>query len=628
MAGAKRCIGLDLGSHSVKLAEMAIDRGGIRIVRMLSAPVTVGPDALEDERNAAIVAAVRGLIKEHKIPTRRAVFGMPGHTVFFRRIRLPRAPGPRLRQIVHFEARQLIPFPLEKTMVEFQVFDTEEEREVEVLLVAMKKETNQEFMRLIRRIGLRPIGITASTLALFNGQEIHRFNVKEWEEKSQSKGLLAFGKAGPKKAKKKKAKKGEEEPEEPVEEEIDEDIEMMAGGGFEEVRAYVNIGARTTELAICKGGGSETIGFIRPIPLGGNHVTAAIMKACKTDTFTQAEQIKLQQAACLSGIYEIEADTEKFNAEACQAATKVCDRLVAELRRSLDYFISQPDGVAVDLIVLSGGAAEMAFLASYIEERLGLPVETPRALGNGQIKTPSQYGEDFDYSPYRIAVGLAAQGLGISPVHVDFLPADIRATRDVSSQYAELAALAGVIGVMIFLSAQLGSGAEQNYRRIIDTLPQQVEQRETERRNLDEANRQRDRVTEKTQLLAQQLSAKDYWLDLMLQIQNIKPAGMLLTQVTCQPDRENPKIGQITIRGEAEQQAAITNFVRYLPQQSPMITNASLAILEQGRSTYFNKQISQFQLLLRVRTPQGRGRAVLTRLPRPPEIEHQAEPER
>ena len=180
MAGLKRCIGIDLGSYSVKIAEMAMDKGGLRVIRMVSAPLPVGPDALETERSSVMISTVRSLIKTNKISTKKAVFSMPGHTIFQRRLRLPRAPGPRLKQIIQFEARQVIPFPLEKTALRYQIFDTEEEREVEVLLVAMKKETNEAFMRMIRRMGLRPVGIGVSTLSLFNGQELHRFNMSDW----------------------------------------------------------------------------------------------------------------------------------------------------------------------------------------------------------------------------------------------------------------------------------------------------------------------------------------------------------------------------------------------------------------------------------------------------------------
>jgi len=643
MAGVKRCLGLDLGSHTVKLAEMAIDKGGVRIIRMISAPVPVGPDAAEEERSAAIISTVRGLLKQNKITTKKAVFSMPGQTVFVRRVRLPRAPGPRLTQIVHFEARQLIPFPLEKTMVQYQVFDSGEEREVEVLLVAMKKETNQEFMRLVRRIGLNPIGITVSPLGLFNGQELFRFNAKSWQEqKAGSGGLLGkFSLGGGKKAKaakpkkEKKAKKGKRkkgaEPEEPAvsltedlatfpKEGGEEEIEIAPGAAFEEVRAYVNIGARSTDLAICKSGGSKTAGFTRSIPLGGNQITGAILKACKCEAFAQAEAIKTTNTAVLSGTFEFEADRAGFDQHACAAATAVCDRLIAEVRRSLDYFISQPDGIAVDLVVLSGGSASLPYLPSYIEERLGLPVEVSTGLNNSQIKTPSQFGEDFDYSPFKIAVGLATQGLGISPIEIDFLPTDIRSMRDFSAQYAELVALGGFIAVMLFFSTQLGSANREEYTKRTFICQDYIQRQEPLQKALAKAKEERDKVQGKLAKISSQLPQRDFWLQFLLLVHQAKPAGVLVTGILCEADYMDPKQGTVKMMVEAEQAAAVTGFVGALNLMRDFVKkDPDLNPLGKSKSEHFQRDVVKFVITITVQNKDEKN--VLTHLGEKPAIE-------
>ena len=69
-------------------------------------------------------------------------------------------------------------------------------------------------------------------------------------------------------------------------------------------------------------------------------------------------------------------------------ATTVADTLIVEIRRSLEYFLSQPEGVAADSIVLSGGLSNLAFLDSYVEEKMGLPVEKA-SIKNPMIETKS-----------------------------------------------------------------------------------------------------------------------------------------------------------------------------------------------------------------------------------------------
>ncbi|MFP4379751.1 MAG: type IV pilus assembly protein PilM [Candidatus Sumerlaeia bacterium] len=588
MAGVKRCLGLDLGSHSVKLAEMAMDKDGIRVIRMLSAPVPVGPSAVEEERNAAIVSAVRGLIKENKISTKKTVFGMPGQTVFVRRIRLPKAPRPRLHQIVQFEARQLIPFPLEKTLLQYQVFDTDDDREVEVLIVAMKKDTNLEFMRLVRRTGLKPIGISVATLALYNGQELSRFRMQDWiEETGGSGGLL--GKGG---------KKGE------AEEEVSDDVDIISGGGFEEIRAYVNVGARSTDIAICKSGKyKDAVGFTRSIPLGGNHISSAIMKSLGCDTYTQAENIKHEETAAICGAFEIEEDSEKYNREASEAATKVCDRLVAEIRRSLDYFISQPDGVAVDLVMLSGGTSHLPYLPSFLEEKLGLPVELTKDLSNNNLKLPAQY-QDFDFSNHKIAVGLATQGLGISPLDVDFIPGDMATMRDFSNQYVELGILCAMIVAMIFFSMQMGTSTRIQYEQEAQAAEQQaapVRQKQSRIGNIED---ERKVVREKLEIISPFLADRDYWLNTIGSIQESKPAGVLVTAMVCTPDYQLPKEGSVLIFGEAKSAAGATAFVRALQARKERFTKTVLESPVTVRSSFSNDDVQKFRIRSRVVAPE------------------------
>jgi len=665
MARVKRCLGIDLGSHSVKLAEMALDGAGVRIIRMLAETLPVGPDATEEERNNATVNIIKGMMKKNRITTKHVVLCMPGQTVFVRRIRLPRATGSRLHQIILFEARQQIPFPLEKTIVEYQVFDTEKEREVEVLLVAMKRETNEEFMRLVRRIGLQPIGISITSLALFNGQDIQRINFKDISSKS---GGGLSGLLGGKKTTKKKSKKdatGEGTSGEGVDA-ADQEVLADLGGvpAFEEVRAYVNIGARSTDVAVCKPGEGASVGFIRSIPLGGNHVTLAIQKACGLETFTQAETLKIEKTAVLSGSFEFEADKTLYDMDACQAATQICDKLISEVRRSLDYFISQPDGVGVDVVVLSGGSALLGYLTGYVEERIGVPVELSSALGNDQIKCATSYGDEFDYTSFKIAVGLAAQGLGIGRLSVDFLPADVRSMRDFSGQYVEFAALIGFIGAMVFFGSQIGAESEAKYKLTKEKC-EGFTQKNTggiERARLTALESKRSQIESKATVLSDFVTPRDYWLRFLSHVYQSKPARLLLTQVVCQPNylgvtasgattggansgapgassgtalpsSSDPRSGIVWIAGEAEQLNVINTFVSDLeqskgasPNQRCVVKKATLFRYssQAEKSEYFAPNPS-IKFLIRVEVQDEEG-CLLTRLDSQPFMEQTALP--
>lgn len=633
MASARRCLGIDIGSHTIKIAELVLEKGELRLARLLSADMPVGPDAKLEERNSAITQTVRNLVKENKINTKEAVFCISGQSVFVRRIPLPKAPKARMQKMVYFESRQLIPFPLEQTLIEYQVFETEKENEVEVLLVAMKQETHKGFTRLIRRLGLKPIGVSVSPLALFNGQELSRF-VPEKGDGQKGGGLfggMALGgkKKGEKKSKKKDKKKAPEDDEnaEGMDDEIedfdalaDEDLELGAGG-FEEIRAYVNIGARTTDLAICKAN-SKNVGFTRSIPIGGIQITKSILNVCQLDTPNQAEKMKREQTAVLSGMFEFEADRSQYNELACNAATKVADRLIAEIRRSIDFFVAQPDGAAVDLVALSGGGARLSYLLSYMEERLGLPVELSASLGNEKIQVSPRLGEEVDAAEYKIALGLASQGLALSPIAINFLPDDIRSSQSMGPQNLDYVILGAMLGAMIFFGSQIGKPSRVKYTEQISQYQAKLRQMKPIQEAKSWVDNMAVQMDQRMDKLVPAFYERDYWLRLVTRVQDSNTYNnVLITQIFCTPDYEERSQGSVRLVGEAEQQSAVTSFLRELKRagNKPLIQSAEVAYISEMpvASDFFKKDVYRFQIVVQAGSKKGK---TITKTTQPPTV--------
>lgn len=473
---ARRCLGVDIGSTSLKIAELSQDRTGVIIHRLVEAPLDVGPDASAEERWTAIVQTLRDLLREYKIATRQAVFALPGQAVFIRRVRLPLTSEERLHRIIRFEARQQIPFPLEQTLLQYQISPTEVEDEVEVLLVAIKREIVDQYMGMVRRLGLRPIRLSVSSFALFNfhmfdrGVEPEEFSPEEpvrrtaeeeaaeqaaeaeaeAKKAARGKGLLA----GLKNALSRKAAKAAEAAEQEAAEAQAETAvaEPFGAPAYEEVKAYINIGASTMDLAIGRTGPSRLIGFARSIPLAGNHLTRAIMERCGCETFTEAEKIKREQTQVLLGGAPPAAD--RYKEEACRAIMPTIDRMVAEIRRSLDFYISQPDGVAVDRLVISGGQSALPNLPAYLEERLGVPVEIAREVHNPRCR--SNLPAETDVTNYLVAMGLALQGLGATCITIDFLPEHLKGWIEFKRKNVQLAIQLAIVGAMLFMASQVG----------------------------------------------------------------------------------------------------------------------------------------------------------------------------
>lgn len=544
MARIKQCLGIDIGTHSIRIAELAVKAQGLEVRNLVEEKLDVDPGLTDVQRQAAIAGQINGLLKEHKIKTRHAVFCVSGQMVFIRQPKIPATTPERLHRIIHFEAKEQIPFPLEQTSLEYQVFDSENPNEVEVLLVAMRKDHVDAFMKLVRKTGLKPLAISVSSLALHNFHEVN----------AGPKDLAARLESVKKKAKK---KKGEED------EDSQEEADMSVG--LEEIFAEVNLGATMMDLAIPKAGPRRLIGFTRTVPAAGSQIDRAIRQRLSLASIEQAVEIKEQQTAILSSEFEIAGDPNAVNMQASQAATQVVNSLIAEIRRSLDYFISQPDGVAVDGIVLSGGLAKMPFLDTYAEEKMGIPVQIA-SIKNEAIEVADELKERV--ASFAIPLGLAIQGLGVSQIGIDFLPQDVKNVRAFAENRIQLAAAIAVLVLTVLLSL----GAGQKY---IDAdmstkakLEEMIASTERQSSQLKAAEQDNNLVFREYDKLSKLRSSKTFMLDFCVALLKQRPPEIVVERLEIRND------GQAVVVGYCPQRISVNQFLAGL-ESDPNIFIAS-----------------------------------------------------
>lgn len=576
MASLKRCLGVDLGSSAVKIADLKREGNAVRVMALLSRDLDVGPAATPEERAEATATAVRDLIKENKIATKQAVFCVPGQAVFVKRVRLPRTSEERLHRIINYEARQQIPFPLDKTLLEFQVFDEPGDPQVEVLLVAIKRDFVESYMRTVAKCKLRALEISVSSLALFNyhhfeaaADELMGLVKKAETQPGKAKGgfKLSFGK-------KKKAEAAEPEPDghadlDTLPPETGEDDAGLGEGaeefdlgdmdmGIEDVKAYLSIGASTLDIVIARFGKRRTIGFTRSVPIAGNEITRMIKDRLKLESFPEAEEVKRSKTAILLDDRERPGEV---NPEASAAATQLANRLVAEVRRTLDFYVSQPDGVTVDSVVLSGGSSKLPNLSGYIEEKIGLMVET--------FEAPKTERLAFDAAPaegwggYLPALGLALTGLGLGKIEIDFLPSNLKDVRQFKGKLTEIAVLAACLGVSVYFGTKMGRSDIEWYTNQVNRMRDRLEATRPNIQAAEAALAQRRSIKGEFESLAQLLGWREYWPKIYLEVINTyKPPQIFLTQLDC------TAYGQIRIRGRSFDPNAIAAFASNIRQNA------------------------------------------------------------
>lgn len=176
-----------------------------------------------------------------------------------------------------------------------------------------------------------------------------------------------------------------------------------------ETTILLDIGAENTDLVIATPNSLWT----RTVPIGGNAFTDALVKAFKL-SFSKAEGHKRTAA------------TNKYAKQMFTAMRPTFADLVQELQRSIGFYSSTHRDASVERVVGVGNAFLLPGLQRYLQQNLGLPVENPATFKNAAVSLTG--GEDVfkeQFLSYFAAYGLALQGLDVTKVTSNLLPAEI-----------------------------------------------------------------------------------------------------------------------------------------------------------------------------------------------------------
>ena len=164
-------IGIDIGSSSVKLVQLKDARGGYHLAGFGMA--TLPPEAIVDNSimdSGAVTGAIRELVGSHKIKTKNVATSISGHSVIIRKILLPMMTEEELESTIQWEAEQYIPFEISEVNLDFQILgpDANDPSQMNVILVAAKKDFVNDYTALFRECGLNPVVMDVDCFAVAN----------------------------------------------------------------------------------------------------------------------------------------------------------------------------------------------------------------------------------------------------------------------------------------------------------------------------------------------------------------------------------------------------------------------------------------------------------------------------
>ena len=343
LAGTPSLLGLDIGSQSIKLVQLEQTREGLVVRRAGSCPTP-----REALRNGAVVdtvavaEAISSLLEALNVDAVTAVTSVSGPSVVVRQVQLPAMSEKVLWRSIQWEARNYVSFPVEDSIVEFQIISNGHAKDpgkMDVMIVACPREMVDSRVEALELAGLDPTAVEIEPFATMR-------SLVEWSG----------------------------------------DAEL----GHQTV-ALVGIGAAYADISIIK---DRSFVLSRVIPIAGNSFTEAIASALSL-TPEEANTLK-ENGLQLVTSEEERATLDPMAQQASRAVEPLLEELTREITRSLayyDYQQQQPEAReepgSVHRIILSGGSSKLTHLDRYFNAQINVPVITPDVFSQGKVLAPA-----------------------------------------------------------------------------------------------------------------------------------------------------------------------------------------------------------------------------------------------
>ena len=162
-------IGLDIGSHTIKMIELAHEKGEFTLLAAGNAPTP--PKALTSNVSAdteSVAVAIKKLLKDTGCKTKNVNIALPESQVFTRVIEVPSLSPRELTSAIQWEAEQYVPLPLDQVNIDFTVLRDAKQtgrNTMEVLLVAAPKALLDRYLNIIEFADLTPNGAETEIIA-------------------------------------------------------------------------------------------------------------------------------------------------------------------------------------------------------------------------------------------------------------------------------------------------------------------------------------------------------------------------------------------------------------------------------------------------------------------------------
>jgi type IV pilus assembly protein PilM len=155
----------------------------------------------------------------------------------------------------------------------------------------------------------------------------------------------------------------------------------------------VDFGSSSTDVSVAF---KDKLIYSDSIPYGSDSITKAVSQTFSMD-LVKAEEYKKTYGM----------DAEHFQGKLANVINPVVDLILADVRKSLEYFRREFSEIAPSKVFITGEAANMPGLLKYVAEKLQITVEIANAWDSVLVPAKDTAFLRKSASAYTVAIGLA-----------------------------------------------------------------------------------------------------------------------------------------------------------------------------------------------------------------------------
>jgi len=342
-------LGIDIGYSIVKIAELERRNGEIAVKDYVFGDFDNESGFSREEQ---AVDLIKSLLKDNGIKTRRVVTTVPSVDLIEKFLYLPVNSKEKLDDIVKWEVKKHVSFPLEEAAYSFTAEEIEEADKLCVYLAITKRSIVEEQINLLLKMGLKPVAIETKAQALAR--------LIKWADKERI---------------------------------------------LEQKLVLLDIGSKSSSFMLLDKGILRMSKFME---IGSIDITSTIVNLVHCSE-KDAEELQMKVGITDEVLNSEESSPRSINFNIYSAIEFQMDRLIAEMKRALMFYFAQFEWEGnPDILYITGGASRIPNIAKFLSKKLSVDVEVLDPAKNLSCNDCLDKGSATHLS---IAFGLALRGV-------------------------------------------------------------------------------------------------------------------------------------------------------------------------------------------------------------------------